>query len=103
VAGVYSEQGAVVEAVKLADDRSGDVIVRLYEAYGGRARARISAPYPLADVLACDLLEEPLEGPLAPVVRQLSAESYAAVREDRWDVALRPFQIATLRLRRAGS
>ena len=45
VVGVYSEQGALVEAVKLADDRSGDVIVRVYEAYGGRARARISAPY----------------------------------------------------------
>ena len=27
---------AVVEAVKLAEDRSGDVVVRLYEAYGGR-------------------------------------------------------------------
>ena len=102
--GAYSEQGAVVEAIKLSDDRSGDVIVRLYEAYGGRARARISAPFPVSDVVACDLLEEPFEGEvqaeLVPVVRKLPAESYAAVAQDRWDVSLRPFQIATLRLRR---
>ena len=30
----------VVEAVKLAEDRSGDVVVRLYEALGGRATRR---------------------------------------------------------------
>ena len=105
--GVYSEQGALVEAVKLADDRSGDVIVRLYEAYGGRARARISAPFPVADVVACDLLEDPIAPQaermrgLAPAVRRVPGQTYAAVPEDRWDVTLRPFQIATLRLRRA--
>src|SRR5690606_10914491 len=32
-----SSAAVVVEAVKLAEDRSGDVIVRLYEAHGGRA------------------------------------------------------------------
>ena len=32
-------------AVKLADDRSGDVVVRLYEAHGGRARASISTSF----------------------------------------------------------
>ena len=100
--GVYSEQGALVEAVKLADDRSGDVIVRLYEAYGGRARARISAPFAVTDVVACDLLEDPLAGPslaeLAPAVSRVTG--YANAAEERWDVTLRPFQIATLRLRR---
>ena len=99
--GVYSEQGALVEAVKLADDRSGDVIVRLYEGHGGRARARISAPFPVADVIACDLLEDPLDGPLAPAVRRVAPGSYGNLAQDRWDVALRPFQIATLRLVRA--
>ncbi|MFP3435061.1 hypothetical protein SB781_35455, partial [Paraburkholderia sp. SIMBA_061] len=32
-----SSDAIVIEAVKLAEDRSGDVIVRLYEAHGGRA------------------------------------------------------------------
>ena len=35
---VTVDNDAVVEAVKLADDRSGDVVVRLYEAHGGRVR-----------------------------------------------------------------
>lgn len=30
-----------VEAVKSADDRSGDVVVRLYESLGGRAEATL--------------------------------------------------------------
>ena len=36
----------VVEAVKLADDRSGDVVVRLYESLGGRATAPARARLP---------------------------------------------------------
>jgi alpha-mannosidase len=32
----------VVEAVKLADDRGGDLVVRLYESLGGSARARLT-------------------------------------------------------------
>ena len=34
-----SDPAVVVEAVKLAEDGSGDVVVRLYEALGSRARA----------------------------------------------------------------
>ncbi len=34
--------GVVLEAVKLADDRSGDLIVRLYESRGGRSAATLS-------------------------------------------------------------
>ncbi|MFI6345996.1 alpha-mannosidase [Streptomyces sp. NPDC050560] len=78
---------AVVESVKLADDRSGDVVVRLYEAGGGAATARLTAGFPLAAAHDCDLLEAP--GAELPV-------DGGAVR-----LALRPFQIRTLRLRRA--
>src|SRR5690606_4215277 len=52
-----SNPAVVVEAVKLADDRSGDVVVRLYEALGGRASARLTASFDLADAQVCDLLE----------------------------------------------
>ncbi|MGC1213740.1 MAG: glycoside hydrolase family 38 C-terminal domain-containing protein [Micromonospora sp.] len=81
----------VVEAVKLADDRSGDVVVRLYEALGGRARARLTASFDLAAVQVCDVLErEDAEvAALAPV----------AVDGNTVDLTLAPFQVVTLRLR----
>ncbi|WP_407562839.1 alpha-mannosidase [Streptomyces sp. 184] len=76
----------VVEAVKLADDRSGDVVVRLYESRGGRARAGLTADFPVHRVHETDLLEEPLtEHPCV---------------EGRVALSLRPFEILTLRLAR---
>ncbi|KIF79468.1 alpha-mannosidase [Streptomyces sp. 150FB] len=77
----------VIESVKLADDRSGDVIVRLYEACGGGAKATLSATFPLTGVFDCDLLEHP--------ERELTLTSDDSAAELR----LRPFQIRTLRLR----
>jgi alpha-mannosidase len=80
----------VVESVKLADDRSGDVVVRLYEARGGRADARLSAGFPLAGAALTDLLECPSEP--------------APDRDgDTVALALRPFQILTLRLTPVGA
>ncbi|WP_282701375.1 glycoside hydrolase family 38 C-terminal domain-containing protein [Streptomyces sp. CC219B] len=79
-------EGITVEAVKLADDRSGDVVVRLYESRGGRAQGLVRPGFALAGAQVTDLLERPLE----------DAETEAgAVR-----VQLRPFQILTLRLAR---
>ncbi|ONI84818.1 alpha-mannosidase [Saccharothrix sp. ALI-22-I] len=77
----------VVEAVKLADDRSGDVIVRLYEALGGRATARLSTGFPVTTTEVVDLLER-------PVPDDASALSGGVI-------SLRPFQVLTLRLGRA--
>ena len=79
------DPAVTVESVKLADDRSGDVVVRLYESRGGRAAATLTAGFPLAGAHVTDLLEQPLE----------RAESSG----ERVRVALRPFQILTLRLR----
>lgn len=79
----------VVEAVKLADDRSGDVVVRLYEARGGRARATLTAGFALASVREADLLERPLaEHPH---------------HDGDVTLCLRPFQILTLRLAVGGT
>jgi alpha-mannosidase len=92
VAPLVAVEGAavVVESVKLADDRSGDVVVRLYEALGSRARAAVAASFPVASVLAVDLLEAPLaDGPA------LTADGPSRVA-----FTLRPFQILTLRLAR---
>ncbi|MFJ9407461.1 alpha-mannosidase [Streptomyces sp. NPDC101393] len=81
---------AVVTAVKLADDASGDVVIRLHEAHGGRARATLTTAFDLAGALTTDLLERPTtDGPT--IEREGNT-----VR-----MALRPFQIVTLRLSRA--
>ena len=82
-----SNSAAVVEAVKLAEDGSGDLIVRLYESLGGRAHATVTADVGVARVDAVDLLERPLEG--APTA------DGAAIELD-----LRPFELVTLRFRR---
>ncbi|MER6253522.1 glycoside hydrolase family 38 C-terminal domain-containing protein [Streptomyces sp. NPDC001584] len=85
------EDAVVVEAVKLAEDRSGDVIVRLYESSGGRARATLTAYFPVAAAVESDLLERPLAGTAVGVVTP----------EGRVPLTLRPFQIVTVRLHRA--
>ena len=83
---VVDNPDVVVESAKLADNRSGDVVVRLYEARGGRAQTRVAAGFPLASAVETDLLERPA-GPL----RQRGA---------KLEPTLRPFQIRTLRLTR---
>ncbi|MFD5622265.1 alpha-mannosidase [Streptomyces yangpuensis] len=85
------EDAVVVEAVKLAEDRSGDVVVRLYESRGGRARAVLRAAFPVAEAVESDLLERPLAG---TAVAAPAADGTVAL-------TLRPFQIVTVRLRRA--
>ncbi|MFC5034371.1 alpha-mannosidase [Streptomyces sp. DSM 41987] len=80
------QDAVVVTAVKLADDGSGDVVVRLYESAGGRARARLTAGFELASATVCDLLERPTGG----VVGGGSGV----------ELSLRPFEIRTLRLAR---
>ncbi|WP_030793157.1 alpha-mannosidase [Streptomyces sp. NRRL S-920] len=79
----------VVTAVKLADDGSGDVVVRFHESRGGRAKATLTAGFPAADVTVTDLLERPLEEAAAPEL----ADGAVSVR-------LRPFELVTLRFGR---
>ncbi|HSX98632.1 MAG TPA: glycosyl hydrolase-related protein, partial [Streptomyces sp.] len=73
-----------VEAVKLADDASGDVVVRIYESSGGRARGVLRTGFPLAAAQITDLLERPL--------------SETATEGNGVPVTLRPFEVQTLRL-----
>ncbi|WNZ07411.1 glycoside hydrolase family 38 C-terminal domain-containing protein [Streptomyces sp. 11x1] len=77
-------EGVTVEAVKLADDASGDVVVRIYESSGGRARGVLRTGFPLAGAQITDLLERPL--------------SEAPTDGDGVPVTLRPFEVQTLRL-----
>ncbi|CAM3423031.1 Glycoside hydrolase family 38 central domain-containing protein [Stackebrandtia soli] len=50
----------VIEAIKLADDRSGDLVVRLYESSGGRSTGVLGVTVPIASATETDLLERPL-------------------------------------------
>jgi alpha-mannosidase len=86
-------QGVEVEAVKLAEDRSGDVVVRMYEALGGRARATVRVDAEVGEPTVVDLLEDPLEdAALRPDVLGTTPRTGA--------VELRPFQVVTLRFPR---
>jgi alpha-mannosidase len=79
-----TDPAVVVDAVKLAEDRSGDVVVRVYESLGRRVTATVQAGFGAADVSVTDLLERPLVGTA------------------RWAggviaLQLRPFELVTLR------
>ncbi|MFE9242396.1 alpha-mannosidase [Nocardiopsis sp. NPDC006938] len=91
------DPGVVVEAVKLADDRSGDVVVRMYEARGGRARATVSTGFPVTGVRAVNLLEEDDEEAPELLVEPVTSSEPGPRRVS---FSLRPFQILTLRLER---
>lgn len=73
-----------VESVKLAEDRGGDVIVRLYESAGGRAGTTLRVGFPVVRAQVTDLLERPLH--------EADTDEHGLV------LSLRPFQILTLRL-----
>jgi alpha-mannosidase len=73
----------VVEAVKRAED-SDAVIVRLYEAWGGRCRARVITSLSASSAHLCDLLERDIEE--------------VPVRGDTVELDLTPFKILTLKL-----
>ncbi|HTJ33202.1 MAG TPA: glycoside hydrolase family 38 C-terminal domain-containing protein [Dactylosporangium sp.] len=99
----------VVSALKLADDGSGDVVVRCYEAHGARTAARLTPGFDHSGVTVCDLLERPL-GAADPAVLAVTAvrdgaavdsgEGAAEGGQGAVDLRLRPFQLVTLRFRR---
>ncbi|SDK00366.1 alpha-mannosidase [Nonomuraea maritima] len=81
------DDAVVVTAVKLADDESGDVVVRFHESRGGRARATLTPDFPFTEVVTTDLLERP------------TGEANGA--DGAVSLTLRPFELVTLRFRRA--
>ena len=78
--------GIDVDAVKPADDGSGDLVVRLHEACGDRTRASVRADGRIVAASRCNLLEEPTEG--------------FEVGDGIVALTLRPFELVTLRLTR---
>ena len=91
----------VLETVKLADDRSGHVVLRLYEPLGDQARAHLLPSFPVSAAVVTDLHETPMppDDPQARAALQGGAGGSAG---SRLTVRLRPFQVLTVRLTPAG-
>ncbi|MCL2793869.1 MAG: glycosyl hydrolase-related protein [Microbacteriaceae bacterium] len=79
--------GILISSVKLAHDRSGDLIVRVYEAQGRRASGVVSVGAPFGAGRAVSLIEDE--------AGEDAARGGAAV-----EVALTPFEVRTLRFSR---
>ncbi len=76
--------GLVISSVKLAADRSGDVIVRVYESLGARATGELSIGFAHGEVREVSLIEDDLA----------DARTGTAL-------SLTPFEVRTLRIPRA--
>ncbi len=80
-----SNRGIVCEAVKPADDRSKDTIVRLYEAYRSACTVKIRMPlFAEKKVWLCDLLEK--------------REEEVKVNGNEVTLTFAPFEVKTLRV-----
>lgn len=85
-----SDPAVVVETVKLAEDGSGDLVVRLYESRGGRAHTTLMLDGTATAIESTDLLERALTG--EPTGEGSSIE-----------LPFRAFQIRTIRFRGASA
>jgi alpha-mannosidase len=85
-----SAAAIVVETVKFAEDGSDDLIVRLYEAHGSRVTGTIIARFDHNAVVETDLLE-----------RRRAVDAVIETAGPAVTVALRPFQLVTLRFARS--
>ena len=79
-----SGKGIVLSSVKLADDRSGDVIVRVYESLGRRTSGALSVGFAHSGIREVSLIEDELDDP-----------------RTGGDLVLKPFEVRTLRIARA--
>jgi alpha-mannosidase len=78
--------GVLVSSVKLADDRSGDLIVRLYESQGRRASGTLTVHTPIAGARTVSLLESDMDAP--------------AMEGTAIPLSLTAFEVRTVRLTR---
>ncbi|MBR5301682.1 MAG: alpha-mannosidase [Clostridia bacterium] len=76
----------VIDTVKLAEDGSGDMIVRLYESKHAATQARLTFGFDAQRVWICDMLENPQER-LVVVSRGV-------------ELTLRAFEVKTVRIKR---
>jgi alpha-mannosidase len=83
---VLGAPGLMIDTVKRAED-SDALVVRLYEAHGGRGTARLKPALPFSGARRANLLEDPLDA--------------LPVEGDEVVIAFRPFEILTVLLQPA--
>jgi alpha-mannosidase len=79
-----SSDQVVIETIKLAEDGSGDLIVRLYEAIGGRAQTTLTLDGVASEIKTINLLEHDLE--------QGERTTGSAI-----ELSFRPFEVISVR------
>lgn len=84
---------AIIETVKLCDDGSGDVILRVFEPQGQATRATVLLDFDVVEVRETDLLEH--DSPDHEIPRALSGVAGRTI-----SLSLHPFQVVTLRVLR---
>ena len=81
------KNNVILESVKLAEDGSGDLILRLYESRKAAVQTALSTSLPVAKAWSCTMLEEKEE--------ELMVENHSI------SLDFRAFEIKTLRLKLA--
>jgi alpha-mannosidase len=76
----------IIETVKPAEDGSGDVIVRLYEAMRSATRCTLSAGFPITGAVETDMLE--------------AGDDAVELVDNAMTLEFRPFEVKTFRLKR---
>ncbi|KAF9113409.1 Glycoside hydrolase, 38 vacuolar alpha mannosidase [Mortierella sp. AM989] len=80
-------KNVVLDTIKRAED-SGDIVVRLHEAYGGRARLRLRSSLNIQSIHRCNILED----------NEASLEYNRDSHSSEW-IVMRAFEILTLKLK----
>jgi alpha-mannosidase len=86
---VVTGTSVVLSSVKLAADRSGDLVVRVFESQGARTKAELTFDIPVVEVVEVNLLEEELE----------AAPSLALTDMGSISLSLKAFDVRTFRVR----
>ena len=79
-------ENVIIDTVKLSEDGSGDMIIRLYESKHADTTARLTLGFELAQAHICDMLENPIER-LIPSGGAL-------------EMHMRAFEVKTVRIRK---
>lgn len=83
-------ESVLVEAIKMAEDESGDVVVRLYESQGIRGRIKISPDFKFKNCFVTDLLER----------KKDTSEAKIDFKNGTIFLEFLPFQLNTIRISR---
>ncbi|KAJ2302857.1 Glycoside hydrolase, 38 vacuolar alpha mannosidase, partial [Coemansia sp. RSA 2706] len=87
---VSGARNVVLDAVKRAEDDERSFVVRLYEAYGGHARALLTSRLPFSRVCKVNLLEEPMDDGDGDGIEWLKHSTAL-------EVPFKPFEVVSLR------